>query len=212
MNIFLALLFHSYDRTNYGNGSIFRCLFDEINVLQDHGITLNINGGKKTVYFALGLLIADNLELNFAMGYVECFRATHFCRLCKTKLKDTYYDRFEREDELRKKDEYESDLEKGMSGSGLKEKSVWNEIKYFHVLDDYYMDVFHDFHEGGLKYDKGHELFHFLFEVDQPITLEILNDRLRNFNYTVNNIKNKPPPITLDEAKNKYLSMCGSEM
>ncbi|XP_033231553.1 uncharacterized protein LOC117182573, partial [Belonocnema kinseyi] len=193
--------------SEYGNDDVFRKLVDEINYLQDNGLSFKLNGEEIMIYFAIGLFMANNLGLNSAMGYVESFRGTYFCRLCKAKLKDTHHDCYERKHLLRKKEEYEEDLEKGMYQSGLKEYSIWNEIKYFHIFDDFYMDVFHDFNEEGLKYDMSHVLYHYLFEIDNPISLEFLNTRLRTFNYKLNGISNKPPLITIDEAK-KSICRC----
>lgn len=67
-NIFLCLLFYSSDRNTYSNENIFHVIVDEINYLRSEGITFEINGSKLTVYFALGLLLGDNLALNSALG------------------------------------------------------------------------------------------------------------------------------------------------
>lgn len=55
-NIFLVSLFHASDRKAFGNESIFRILVDEINFLQEYGITLQLKGIDKTIFFALGIV------------------------------------------------------------------------------------------------------------------------------------------------------------
>lgn len=46
---------------------------------------MNLKKGKKVkIYFALGLLLGDNLGLNGMLGFVESFNAYHSCRLCTT--------------------------------------------------------------------------------------------------------------------------------
>lgn len=40
-------------------------------------------GEKIRIYFALGLLLGDNLGLNGILGFVESFNAYYSCRLCK---------------------------------------------------------------------------------------------------------------------------------
>ena len=51
---------------------------DEINYLQKKGITFEMNGSKITIYFALGLLLGDNLALNSALDYVSSFRTNYY--------------------------------------------------------------------------------------------------------------------------------------
>ncbi|KYN35122.1 hypothetical protein ALC56_10544, partial [Trachymyrmex septentrionalis] len=78
-NIFLCLrLFYSLDRDTYLNEKIFHIVMDEINYLQKKGITFEMNGSKITIYFALGLLLGDNLALNSALDYVSSFRTNYY--------------------------------------------------------------------------------------------------------------------------------------
>lgn len=63
-NIFLALLFHSTDRSLFSNKSIFTILVDEINYLQKEGLQIETKDVFQ-IYFALGLILGDNLGLNF---------------------------------------------------------------------------------------------------------------------------------------------------
>lgn len=203
-NIFLVLLFHSTDRTTFGNRSIFRPIVDEINFLQNTGIIFNRNGQDETIYFALGLVLGDNLGLNSALGYVESFRANYFCRICTTSSKETVRDIKERKENLRDVNNYELDVSKGYTATGVKEISVWNEIKYFHVYHNYYFDILHDISEGALKFGISEVLYYYVFVAKtNKLNLDILNDRLKTFNYTANGISNKPPLMKKDEIKQK---------
>jgi len=54
--------FHSSDRTEFHNHSVFNILIDELNYLQTEGIEIEPKKGEKLrIYFALGLLLGDNL-------------------------------------------------------------------------------------------------------------------------------------------------------
>lgn len=89
-NIFTALLFHSVDRSQFSNTSIFTILVDEINYLQKEGLEIQTTEGSFHIYFALGLVLGDNLGLNSALGFTESFNATYFCRFCKMSKNDSH--------------------------------------------------------------------------------------------------------------------------
>ncbi|XP_024884336.1 uncharacterized protein LOC112462665, partial [Temnothorax curvispinosus] len=211
-NIFLVLLFHADDRKAFGNESIYRILIDEINFLQEYGITLQLKGIDKTIFFALGLFTGDNLGINSAFDFVESFRGTHFCRFCNLSGKEMATDLIERKEKLRRVGEYEKDLEMGLTLSGIKKRSIWNDVNFFHIYENFYVDPLHDLSEGAFKYGMAHVLHYYIFNANKKIPLEVLNERMRTFNYNANNITNKPPLIRYSEIKDKKLSMTGSEM
>jgi len=79
------MLFHSSDRTEFHNHSVFNILIDELNYLQTEDIKIEPKKGEKLrIYFALGLLLGDNLGFNEILGFVKSFNAYYSCRLCKT--------------------------------------------------------------------------------------------------------------------------------
>lgn len=83
-NIFLFILFNTIDRQVFRNNVIFSKAIDELKFLEQHGITINLPDGDKTIYFKLSLVLGDNLGLHSILGFVESFRANIFCRFCYT--------------------------------------------------------------------------------------------------------------------------------
>lgn len=144
-NIFFTLLFHASDRSNNssGNYNIFRKLIEELNCLQNEGLFVTVDGRVEKIYVALGLFLADNLGLH------------------KSIAKSTL---IEKQTLLRKISDYESDIDKGISLSGLKENSVWNDIKFFHVLSNYAVDLFNDFYEGICRTDMALILHYYIIQ------------------------------------------------
>ena len=59
--IYIALLFYSVDRKEFGNDEIFYKLTEELTFLQTTGIVLNLQQGNKILYFLLSLITAENL-------------------------------------------------------------------------------------------------------------------------------------------------------
>lgn len=86
-NIFLIMLFHSQDHKKFGNGPIFSKLIDELNFLENTGITVNLKDKVVNIKFKLMLVQGDNLGLNMTLGFSHSFNASYFCRFCKIEKK-----------------------------------------------------------------------------------------------------------------------------
>jgi len=84
-NIFLALLFHSSDRQQFGNHIIIRPLINELNYLRDTGIEIESDKFKGNIKFELGLIVGDNLGIHSITGFVESFSSNYPCRVCKIR-------------------------------------------------------------------------------------------------------------------------------
>lgn len=80
-NIFMAAIFYSSDRVQFKNSRLFNKIINEINVLQEEGLVIETENGPERIYFALGLILGDNLGLNSVLGFVESFNANYYCRL-----------------------------------------------------------------------------------------------------------------------------------
>lgn len=102
----------------------------------------------------------DNLGGNSSLGYVECFNATYFCRICQlTKTESTYTTR----DDLKKhrtkigyyeameiiEDSFKVDVRETM---GYKEYCPLNDLRHFHILDNMTVDIMHDLCEGAIPF------------------------------------------------------------
>jgi len=210
-NIFLAMLFHSADRKQFGNEAAFQPLIDEIIYLQENGIELELPQGKKTVYFALGLIEGDMLALSSITGHMLC-SALLFCRLCKVTSKESKQACTLDLDKLRTVENYLVDAGGGPR-TGIVEDSCWNNVgKDYHVTKNCYSDPSHDLDEGAYRYAMGHIVHYFVHDAPINVSLNILNDRLRTFDYYRNNVSNRPPVMSESEVSEKRLKMSASEM
>lgn len=107
---------------------------------------------------------------------------------------------------------YESNvLLKNVSKSGIKERSIWDQVLYFKTSQNFTADWLHDGPEGWFKLVLQCILYHYVIKKPCIILIDILNYRLKTFDYRNNSISNNPPLISYDEIKNKKLSMFGSE-
>lgn len=209
-NIFLALLFHSSDLKEFGEAVIFAKLIDELNFLCNHGITVNLPNQSVRVHFCVAFFVGDNLALNTLLGFQQSFVSNHFCRFCKLTRSETQYCTTEKSTSLRNRKNYEEDISTNIPFlTGIKFSSSFNKITFFHVNENYSIDIAHDIYEGVGVFVMSHLLYHFIV-TEKFFTLETLNHKIEYFNFNENH--NKPPLITLDQLKKKALKMSASEM
>jgi len=209
-NIFLALLFHSLDRTQFGNKIIFNPVLDEFNYLIDNGVVINIPQFKGKLYFELGLILGDNLGLHSITGFTESFSSNLCCRIYTVAKADMKMQCYENKNLLRHQEQYFIDLEKNdMPATGLKEKCIWLEIKDFNLFDQIGVDIMHGMFEGCAKYIISFILVYYIKEL-KLFSLEILNDRIYGFDFGSEN--NKPCLLTMDHINAGQIRQSASEM
>jgi len=192
-NIFLFMLYESADRTTYGNAAVFTELIRDINRLQREGITLNLPTGEKKVYFVLTRILDDNLALHQLLHFIEGFNAKYVCRFCKIHrdlLKTLTSDEGV---QLWNKESYEADLlVNDQSKTGIASDSVFNSIDFFHVTENFTVDILHDLFEGTCDVMMLFILNHFVKACKPPrFTIETLNFRMDLFTWGPL-VRNKP--------------------
>ncbi|KAF0713678.1 SAM domain-containing protein, partial [Aphis craccivora] len=209
-NIFLALLFHSSDRVEFGNNVIFNPLINELNFLQETGIQIDTSVFKGTLYFDLGLIIGDNLGIHSIIGFTESFSSNYSCRICTINKNDLKFQCYEDESLLRSIDQYYMHLEvNNLSVTGIKEKCVWLDVKNFNLFDLVGVDLMHDILEGCAKYIMGFILSYYIKDL-KLFSLQVLNDRLFAFDFGPE--KNKPCAISMDHINVGNVKQFASEM
>ena len=99
--------------------------------------------------------------------------------------------------------------------TGIKEKSIWDEVLHFRSVENYAVCYLHDGPEGTFNLVIS-LIFHYYCiktkSKDKKLSLNILNGRLKSFDYNRNDISNRPPLIFEAELKDKHLSLSGTEM
>ncbi|CAG9773464.1 unnamed protein product [Ceutorhynchus assimilis] len=204
-NIFLWGLFFSSDRVVFSNKNVFQPFINELKYLEFEGVVVK---GKR-IFFIAPLLLGDNLGINSITGMTESFSSIYFCRSCTAPKQLTQNMISENRNLLRKKNEYHIYLREKIFG--VKEACVWNELPYFHNTENIHFDIMHDIYEGICRYDFGKILKYFIYE-KKYFSLETLNNRIKQFDYTEADIGNKFPPITLNQVEKEMIIMSSSEM
>lgn len=204
-------LVHTEDKKCTSNAKVLKKLIDETNFLKRTGIFINVENTTKKVQFDVILVVGDNLGTHGINGFVESFQANLYCRMCKASSEEAELLTRENEKLLRTKTNYESDLKiSDSSKTWIKEDSAFHQIENFHITENQSVDMMHDFLEGVCTYDLNAIINELIF-IKKYFTLELLNARIRSFNYGGNT--NKPPAIEKDRLKgNATLKMSAAEM
>lgn len=208
-NILLTQLMKSEYKKITSSYKLYKPLLDEIKDLQENGIDLNVNGKEKKVYFELFNLSGDNLDLHAMLGFNQSFNSEFPCRLClitkdnlktATKLKSKTF---------RSNKMHSIDISK--KTNSVKSDTIFRSIPNFNIFNHVSFDVLHDLFEGILRYEIADILYQLIY-VDKCFSIELLNQRILNFNYSTNSSKNNCPPLNDNHLKTGKILMSGSEM
>ncbi|XP_047995688.1 uncharacterized protein LOC125233664 isoform X1 [Leguminivora glycinivorella] len=211
-NILVASLFNT-SLKKYGKDSLFHLLISELKNLETEGINIVIESKTQKVHFILGLIIGDNLGLNYLLGFSQSFSSNFYCRFCKTHKSVMSKQTVESVYDLRNRDNYTEDLSSNdPTGTGVNGGSIFNTLPTYHVTENMAVDIMHDIFEGVCHYDICNMLLYYVHRT-KLFSLSTLNNRLSLFDYSAKELDQKPTTeITIENLKNKKLKMSASEM
>ena len=111
---------------------------------------------------------------------------------------------------------YEVDVEKSnVSETGIKEKSIWNDVLFFEAEKSFVVDLLHNGPEEYFSFLMRLVVRYFVKDFqpkEERLKLSILNSRINCFNYYHNGLSNKIPNISEAELDHSKLKMSGSEI
>ncbi|XP_059362352.1 uncharacterized protein LOC132101422 isoform X1 [Carassius carassius] len=206
MNIHLLALFHTEDVKKYGFDLILQPLVRDLKILECTGIEVPFSD--EPVYGTIAQVTGDNLGLHSLLGYVESFSANNFCRFCLVD-KQTSQTVFRDDDPritLRNKalhDQHCNDLMVDPtlpSTFGVKRQCLFNDLQYFHVSENYAVDIMHDILEGVGQFELK-LLFAYLSD-NKIISKTDVCNRIYSYNYGFVERKNRPTRINLEQNGN----------
>lgn len=199
-NIFISTIFHSKHLKTFGNKRVFIKSIKDLHLLSTQGITLNLNGLNRTIFFQLIQVLGDNLGQNMICGFTDSFKYIRFCRICTATNIQCFEMIEEDESLLRDVKSYEKNIvEKNFSDSGLKEKCVFTEINKFDIGENKSLDFMHDVPKGVGVYTMS-KIIEGLISTKE-ISLEVINNRIESF--PLNEVEKcyRPRPIFYSVGK-----------
>jgi len=213
-NVHLLSLCYSHDLKVYGYEPILDKFVSEINRLSSDGFTGVFPViGKKTIYVKLSQVVCDNLALNGLFGFVECFVWDFFCTICtatQTAIQTCFEEHMF---SPRTRQSYSADLTELSSLQcnklhvhGIKRSCALNNIRGYHIVDNYALDPMHILLEGVVPLEVGCVLY-MLITVKKLIPLSEMNRRIVSFfGHNWVDKKNCPPELNVLEQMGGGLS------
>lgn len=182
---------------------IWRIVVNELNHLETSGIHVDSIGNLRG---ALVACIFDNAGAATALGFVESFNTKYSCRICEIEMDERQVACKENKSLYRSKDKYaeavaiieNSENVDYIATKGVKRYCVLNDLSYYHILDNIFLDPMHDLFEGILR-----DLLKYVFDhcIANRIFSECwLKNQIQFFNYGRLNRKNRPSNIMRDKA------------
>lgn len=157
------------------------------------------------------MINGDNLGLNEILGFTTSFNSNYCCRICRIEKSDRQKATTSDSTLKRNLENYNEDVAiSNPSETGIKENCVFHKIESFNVTQNVVVDEMHDFLEGNAHYVICKIILDFLDK--NYFTLEDLNDKVQNFNYSFNDKKNVPPIITLEHLRRSKLRTSAEQM
>ena len=198
----------------YGMNKLLRPAIEEIKKLEVDGVDIKFNGETINLKGTICFNCADSLAANSSAGLVESFCTDGYCRFCdltKHEINQTF-----REDQtrLRTLDQTQKYLqiknEKKLNHfKGVKTDSIFNELKYFKIIEGQPPDLMHDMLEGVIPLTFGY-MMHELRKSNH-LTCDQLNSDLRKFKYGRVDGESKVP-CELFDPKSSYKSVYGFKL
>lgn len=200
-HIHLVALGNSKFVSKYGLDTFFEFIVADLNKMYSNGIYLDCDDYKGYVYPKLFQIIGDNLALNPLLGFSGSFSANYFCRFCKMFKTVSHVALEEDSSLLRNKENIQEDvITSNPPVTGVWRSSILNQLSYYHVSENFAVDIMHDIFEGvapkeiklvlGALIDRG------------CFTLEELNRRILCFSYGFKDKDNRPSIIPATSIRN----------
>lgn len=152
---------------------------------------------------------------NVALGFVQSFSATYFCRMCLCSKEETRITTIPLPDKYRERSNYheaiqiiKNSIDVNLKDTkGVAEYCVMNDLQYFHILDNWTGDIMHDLCEGTIKV-----LLEKFFElgIKKKIWSEMqIKSHVSNYDFGVLNSRFIPSTVKLTT---KNLNQSASQM
>jgi hypothetical protein len=214
-SIFLVALWYAADVKSYGYDKIFEPIVNSLQKLEsDEGVEIRLGNKEVTVRACLVFISADNLGYNSLFGFCESFAATKFCRFCECNREEANSLFAESQLKLRSRDSYNTAVSRVGSASydqqmtGIKRGCLLNNLQYWHVTENFAVDVMHDILEGIAGFELALILNGIAADKECQLSLEKLNSAITCFNYSLADRNSRPPTLSSLNA----IRMSASEM
>ncbi|KAJ8017622.1 hypothetical protein HOLleu_44835 [Holothuria leucospilota] len=184
----------------YGLAEMLYPLLEDLKTLKQEGVTILKDGAEHTFHGSVSFISADNLAAHEVGGFQTHFHHGRICRMCNVTTAELK-NHFSSDGLIMRSEEvYDQQAEMiqenpALSGTyGVKSKSAFNDLQYFHVASGLPPDIAHDLFEGVIP-ETICKVVKALVDQDY-FTLAYLNKRIRHFPYEGSDRTNKPSTMS----------------
>ena len=203
----LVLLCKERDLSYFGQEKIFSTLICDLKKLEQEGISVDAGTKLKGTLCAI---LGDNLGSHQIGGFVENFStSSHICRYCtlaNSRFKDDVLAcgatrTIQKYDAVVSKIEKSKQLGFVQIVEGIKHRSPFNSLQYFHVCQPGLAPCLgHDLFEGVVSYDLALCIRYFV-HVKKWFTYNQLNRSISQFQFRGGDVNNKPNDVSENGEK-----------
>ena len=155
-SINLAILCKTIYIEKYGYESVLAPLIKDLKILEQNGVSVNIDGVSHTFFSFLSLIIGDNLAQHSLGGFFQSFSTVkRICRYCSchgNKFKAFLNDEVCQKRTVEVYNENINDIIENpelRTIYGIKRSSEFNKLEYFHIIAQQPFDLHHNVFEGA---------------------------------------------------------------
>jgi len=207
-SIHVACIAKSSHVKKYGLQKVLERLVNDVSSFESVGIAVTVDGNVHRLFASLATVSADNLASHEIGGFRMCFSSGHVCRFCMIRsehLTSFYSETNEGYPKLRtvqRHNEHTAAVARDSSLSsayGVVKQSPLHPLHSFHAASSLPPDCMHDVFEGVIPIVLKVCLRGLIAE--KIFNLKVINDRLQQFRFGRNDVKNVPPVIPLSFPK-----------
>jgi hypothetical protein len=215
-SVFLVALWYGQDVKTYGYDKILEPVVNCLMRLESgSGSEVVIGEQHITVRACLVFMSADNLGYNSLFGFSESFSVMRYCRFCENTRDEVDTIFVESGLKLRRSTKsYSEAVERvgtpdyDQQATGIKRGCLLNNLQYWHVTENFVVDVLHDVLQGVAVAELS-LVFDALSADNQcKLTIHAMNAAINSFNYSLADKNSRPPTFYSLSA----LRMSASEM
>lgn len=209
-SILVAMVAKTADIKTFGNYAPLNVLVHKLCDLETNGLKLFCGTQyEQTVCVVMVKVIGDNLGLHIMCGYKQGFNTKRPCITCEVQVEVLQKSWTVNPALIRTIEKYDNYFTEGTFYEYGLNESILNTLPSFHVTKNFVVDIMHDLQLGACQFILQKVLYYFT-KVKRYFTIDILNNRIRNFNCGYKEDVNKTPKI-LEEHLTDKLHMHANE-
>jgi hypothetical protein len=191
-NIFFVAMCHTDDLKSCGYNAILDIIMADVRRIE----TISFKVDSEVYLGSIAQCIGDNLGIHQIFGLKQRFWGERICHLCDASTERSQTCFKENDFKIIDKKEHQRLID-----TNVYTKSALNNSSYYNILDNYAFDLTHDLWLGIVPYEISLVLTTLIEQ--KHFNLDLINSRIKSFDYGSVDFKNKPNLLNRIDGKIK---------